>query len=243
MDDLLNQRGGAAPAARNRAAIAGQDAGLRRHMLAVFQTMGVGLLLSGAVAWSVAATPALYQPIFGTPLKWVAMFAPLAFVMFLSFRMDRMTLGGARLAFYSFAAVMGVSLASVFLAFTTASIAQTFFVAAIAFLGTALWGYTTKRDLSRFGTFLVIGLIGVVAASLVNVFLASGPLQLVISIVGVLVFAGLTAWDMQRAREEYHAYRGTEQIAKLAVMSALSLYLNFVNMFQLLLGLFGEKEG
>ncbi|MBY8828786.1 Bax inhibitor-1/YccA family protein [Hephaestia sp. CMS5P-6] len=211
-------------------------------MVGVYRTMAIGLIVTAAVAAAIAASPVATALIFGTPLKWVAMFAPLAFVFFLSFRIDRMTLGAARAAFYGFAAVMGVSLASIFLVFTGASIAQMFLVAAIMFAGVSLWGYTTKRDLSRWSSFLMMGLIGVVAASLVNLLLASSALQTAISLVGVAVFTGLAAWDTQRAKSEYLAYGGTERAEKLALMSALGLYLNLVNLFQLLLNLGGQRQ-
>jgi FtsH-binding integral membrane protein len=227
--------------ARRGAAVA-FDAGLRRHMLGIYTNMGLGLIVTGLVAMLIASTPALYQPIFGTPLKWVAMLAPLAFVFLLSFRIERMTAASARTAFFAFAAVMGVSLASIFLVFTGASIARTFFIAASMFLGVSLWGYTTKRDLTRWSSFLFMGLIGVVIASLVNLFLASSALQLVVSLAGVLVFTGLTAWDTQRAKSDYLAYARTPHADKLAIMGALSLYLNFVNLFQLLLTFFGQRE-
>ncbi len=218
------------------------DEGLRRHMLGIYRNMGLALMVSAAVAWLVASTPALYQPIFGTPLKWVAMLAPLGFVLFFSFRFERMTLAGARGALFAFAALMGVSLASILLVFTGASVASTLLVAAVTFLAMSLWGYTTKADLTRFTNFLFMGLIGVVLASLVNLVLQSGTLQLVVSIVGVLVFTGLTAWDTQRAKADYLAHGASERAEKLAVMSALSLYLNFVNLFQLLLTFFGQHE-
>jgi FtsH-binding integral membrane protein len=218
------------------------DAGLRRHMLGIYNNMALGLVVTGVVAFGIASTPALYQPIFGTPLKWAAMFAPLAFVMFLSFRMERMSLASARTAFFAFAAVMGVSMAAVFLSFTGASIARTFFIAASMFMGMSLWGYTTKRDLSGWSSFLFMGLIGVVAASVVNLFLGSTTLQLVVSFAGIIVFVGLTAWDTQRAKSDYFAFAGTPHAEKLGIMGALSLYLNFVNLFQLLLTFFGQRE-
>ncbi|QAY76559.1 Bax inhibitor-1/YccA family protein [Sphingosinicella sp. BN140058] len=218
------------------------DAGLRRHMLSIYNNMGIGLVITGLVAFGVASSPALTAAIFGTPLKWVAMFAPLAFVFFLSFRMERMSVGSARMAFFAFAAVMGVSLASIFLVFTGASIARTFFIAAAMFLSVSLWGYTTRRDLTKWSTFLFMGLIGVVIASLVNVFIGSTALQMAVSIAGVLVFTGLTAWDTQQAKSMYVAYAGTSHAEKLGVMGALSLYLNFVNLFQLLLTFFGQRE-
>jgi FtsH-binding integral membrane protein len=230
------------PAHAQGTATLGYDAGLRRHMLAIYNNMALGLVVTGFVAFGIASTPALYQPIFGTPLKWAAMFAPLAFVMFLSFQMERMSVASARSAFFAFAAVMGVSIAAVFLSFTGASIARTFFIAASMFLGMSLWGYTTKRDLTGWSSFLFMGLIGVVVASIVNLFLGSTTLQLVVSFAGIIVFVGLTAWDTQRAKSDYLAFAGTAHAEKLGIMGALSLYLNFVNLFQLLLTFFGQRE-
>jgi uncharacterized protein len=218
------------------------DQGLRRHMLGIYNHMGLGLAITGLVALVVAVTPEINQPIFGTPLKWLAIFAPLGFVLFLSFRIERMTTAAARTAFYAFSAVMGISLASIFLVYTGTSIARTFFIAASMFLGMSLWGYTTKRDLTRWTVFLFMGLIGVVSASIVNLFLGSSTLQLVVSLVGVLVFTGLTAWDTQRAKADYIAFALTPHADKLAVMGALSLYLNLVNLFQLLLAFFGQRQ-
>jgi FtsH-binding integral membrane protein len=218
------------------------DAGLGRHMLGIYNNMALGLVITGLTAFGIASSPALYEPIFGTPLKWVAMFAPLAFVFFFSFRMERMTAASARSAFFAFSAVMGVSMAAIFLAYTETSIARTFFIAASMFLGVSLWGYTTKKDLTGWTTFLFMGLIGVVVASIVNVFLGSTTLQLVVSFAGIIVFTGLTAWDTQRAKSDYLAFAGTEHAEKLGIMGALSLYLNFVNLFQLLLTFFGQRE-
>lgn len=216
--------------------------GLRQYMLGIYRTMALGLGVTGLVALLVSSTPALYGPIFGTPLKWVVMLAPLAFVFFFTFRIERMTTATARATFFAFAAVMGVSMASIFLVFTDLSIATAFFAAAALFLGLSLWGYTTKTDLSRFSTFLMIGLFAVVGVSLVNLFIGSSLLQTAISVVGVLVFTGLTAWDTQRLKSEYLAYAGTQNTEKLAVMGALSLYLNLINLFQLLLQLIGQRE-
>lgn len=218
------------------------DAGLRRHMLGIYNAMGLGLIVTGLTAFAVASIPALAGAIFGTPLKWLAIFAPLAFVLLLSFRLERMSAASLRTAFVAFSTVMGVSLASIFLVFTGTSIARTFFIAATMFLAISLWGYTTKQDLSKWTTFLMMGLIGVVIASIVNVFLGSTALQLVVSVVGVFVFTALTAWDVQRAKSDYLAYAGTEHAEKLAVWSALSLYLNLVNIFQLMLTFFGQRE-
>ena len=218
------------------------DEGLRRHMLRVYNYMGLGLVLTGAVVFLVASTPAIYQPIFGTPLKWVVMLAPLAFVFFFSFRIHAISAGTAQMLFWAFCALMGLSLASVFLVFTGTSIARTFFITAAMFGATSLYGYTTKRDLSQFGSFLFMGLIGIVIASVVNLFIGSSALQFAISIIGVLVFTGLTAYDTQNIKEQYAKSFGQEANGKLAVWGALSLYLNFINLFQLLLSLTGQRE-
>ena len=218
------------------------DEGLRQHMVRVYNYMGLGLVLTGLVAYVVGTTPVLYVPIFSTPLKWVVMLAPLAFVLFFSFRMQTISAAGAQGMFWAFCAVMGLSMASIFLVFTGTSIARTFFIAAAMFGATSLYGYTTKRDLSQFGSFLIMGLIGVVIASLVNIFLASSTLQFVVSIVGILVFVGLTAWDTQSIKEQYAENFDAESQQKLAVFGALSLYLNFINIFQLLLNFTGQRE-
>jgi FtsH-binding integral membrane protein len=218
------------------------DEGLRQHMLRVYNYMGLGLVITGIVAFVVSQTPALYVPIFSTPLKWVVMLAPLAFVFFFSFRIHAMSAATAQMAFWAFAAVMGLSLSSVFLVFTGTSIARTFFITATMFGAMSLYGYTTKRDLSKFGSFLMMGLIGVVIASIVNIFLGSSALQFAISVIGVVVFVGLTAWDTQNIKEQYAENVDQESQQKLAVFGALSLYLNFVNLFQLLLSLTGQRE-
>ena len=218
------------------------DEGLRQHMLRVYNFMGLGLVLTGLVAYLVASTPAIYQPIFGTPLKWVVMLAPLGFMMFLSFRIHAISAATAQLMFWAFCSLMGLSLASVFLVFTGTSIARTFFITAAMFGATSLYGYTTKRDLAQFGSFLVMGLIGVVIASLVNLFVGSTALQFAISVIGVLVFTGLTAYDTQSIKEQFAESAGSEANSKLAVWGALSLYLNFINIFQLLLTFTGQRE-
>src|SRR5690606_18181371 len=239
---LMNMPNYGWQAAGTRVDGAAFDEGLRRHMLRVYNYIGLGLVVTGIVAFIVGTTPALYVPIFSTPLKWVAILAPLAFVMFFSFRIQSMTAAGAQGLYWAFCAVMGVSLASIFLVFTGTSIARTFFIAASMFGAMSLYGYTTKRDLSKFGSFLIMGLIGVVIASVVNLFLASSALQFAVSVIGILVFIGLTAWDTQRIKEEYAENAGAEANQKLAVMGAFSLYLNFVNIFQLLLNFTGERE-
>jgi hypothetical protein len=231
--------------AQARVAVGATDEGLRSFMLGVYNYMGLGLAITGAVALLVASTPALYVPIFTTPLKWVVMLAPLGFVMFLGARMHAMSVSAAQLTFWLFAGVMGLSMASIFLVFTGESIARVFFITAATFGAVSLYGYTTKTDLSRFGAFLFMGLIGIVIASLVNIFVGSSALQFAVSVIGVLVFTGLTAWDTQRLKEEYIGslqYAGGDLAAKGAIMGALSLYLNFINLFQMLLQLTGQRE-
>ncbi|UCI05760.1 Bax inhibitor-1/YccA family protein [Mesorhizobium sp. B1-1-8] len=218
------------------------DEGLRKHMLRVYNYMGLGLVVTGLVAFAVASTPALYVPIFSSPLKWVVMLAPLAFVLLFSFKMQTMSAASAQAMFWAFCAVMGLSLASVFLVFTGTSIARTFFIAATMFGATSLYGYTTRRDLTQFSSFLIMGLIGVVIASLVNLFLGSTALQFAISVIGIAVFIGLTAWDTQTIKEQYAENFDAESQQKLAVFGAFSLYLNFINIFQLLLNFTGERE-
>ena len=218
------------------------DEGLRAHMLRVYNYMALGLVITGLVAFTVASVPALYVPIFSTPLKWVVMLAPLAFVFLFSFRIQTMSAAGAQMMFWAFCAVMGLSMASVFLVFTGASIARTFFIAASMFGAMSLYGYTTRTDLTRFSSFLIMGLIGVVIASLVNIFLGSSALQFAISVIGIVVFLGLTAWDTQTIKEQYAENFDGESRQKLAVWGAFSLYLNFINIFQLLLNFTGERE-
>ena len=237
--DTRGRSAGFAPAGTQAIAY---DQGLRAHMLRIYNYMGLGLVLTGLVAVMVASVPALYVPIFGTPLKWLVMLAPLGFVMFLSFRIEAISGATAQTLFWAFCAVMGLSLASVFLVFTGPSIARAFFGAAAMFGAMSLYGYTTNRDLSQFGSFLIMGLIGVIIASIINIFLGSSALQFAISIIGILVFVGLTAWDTQSIKLQYAEHHDDETRQKLAVMGALSLYLNFVNIFQLLLSLTGQRE-
>jgi FtsH-binding integral membrane protein len=218
------------------------DVGLRQYMLRVYNYMASALALTGIVAFLVASSPAATQLIFGTPLKWVVMLAPLGFVFFFSFKIHSMKASTAQALFWVFAALMGASLASVFLVFTGASVARTFFITAAAFGGLSLYGYTTKRDLSAFGTFLVMGLIGLIIASIVNIFLASSMLQFVISAAGVLIFAGLTAWDTQKIKETYYELDGGDVAVKKSVMGALTLYLDFINLFMFLLQFLGVRR-
>lgn len=218
------------------------DAGLRSHMLSVYNYMGLALVLTGLTAFVTASSPALLQVIFGSPLKWVVMLAPLGFVFFLGAKIRTMSVSAAQITFWAFAVVMGLSMASIFLVFTGASIARVFFITAATFGAMSLYGYTTKRDLSKLGSFLFMGLIGIVIAMLVNIFIGSTALQFAISVIGVLVFTGLTAYDSQRIKEEYYSLSGAELVTKAAIMGALSLYLNFINLFMMLLQLFGNRN-
>ncbi len=226
------------------------DEGLRSYMLGVYNYMAAGVALTGIAAyltWSLAVSGTGLTPfgeaLYNSPLKWVVMLAPLGFVLFLSFRAEQMSVGTAQIAFWAFAAVMGVSLSSIFLVFTGQSITQIFFVTAATFGALSLWGYTTKRDISGWGSFLFMGLIGIILASVVNIFLQSSGLQWAVSVIGVLVFAGLTAYDTQRIKDGYFTVAGNaELVAKSAIMGALALYLDFINMFMMLLNLFGNRE-
>lgn len=221
------------------------DAGLQAHMRGVYNTMGLGLVVTGLVAYLTANFPPLTQLLFGTPLYWVAAFAPLAFILFgfTPARIARLPASQIRTMFYVFSALMGLSLASIFLAFTASSIARVFFVTAGAFAATSLYGYTTKRDLAGMASFLFMGLIGIVLASIVNIFIGSSGLQFLVSVAGVIIFTGLTAWETQRLKETYAYNRGMEEAnSKLAVMGALNLYLNFINLFQSLLHLMGNQR-
>ena len=219
------------------------DAGLRRYMLSVYNYMFSGILLTGIVAMGFAASGMAAQ-VFGGPgiLKWIITFAPLAFVFGMSFGGARMSSGALQAMFWGFAVAMGLSLSTIFLAYTGTSIAQSFFATAAAFGGLSLYGYTTKRDLSAFGTFLIMGVVGIVVASLLNLFFQSSVLELVISVVGVLVFAGLTAYDTQRTKSMYAEVAGTGAEQHVVIMSALNLYLDFINMFLFILRLFGNRN-
>jgi FtsH-binding integral membrane protein len=218
------------------------DEGLRSYMLQVYNYMGLGLAITGVVAFLVAATPALYEPIFTTPLKWVVMLAPLGFVFFLSAKIRTMSAGAAQMTFWAFAAVMGLSMASIFLVFTGASIARVFFITAAMFGSMSIYGYVTKRDLSAWGSFLFMGLIGIIIAMVVNIFLQSAAVQFAVSVIGVLVFTGLTAYDTQRIKSMYYELDAADVATRKAIMGALSLYLNFINMFVMLLQLFGATR-
>ncbi|SHM02302.1 hypothetical protein SAMN05443432_104160 [Roseovarius litoreus] len=221
------------------------DAGLRAHMNKVYGTMSVGMLLTFAAAWAVGTNAALFETLFTGITRWIVMFAPLIMVFAFSAMINKLSAAAAQLFFYTFAAVMGVSISYIFVVFTDYSIAQVFLITAIAFAGLSLWGYTTKKDISGWGSFLIMGVIGLIVASIVNIFLGSPAIMFAISAIGVLIFAGLTAYDTQDIKNEYlaHAHHGdSEWMGKSAIMGALRLYLDFINMFIMLLSLFGQRE-
>jgi len=227
---------------------AARDAGLRSYMLSVYNYMASGVLLTGIIALLFANSSLInfiVDPATGraTAFFWIALFAPLGLVMWLSYGINRMSASTAQMVFWAYAALVGVQFSSLFLVYTGASIAQAFFATAGAFLGLSLYGYTTKRDLSGMGTFLIMGVVGLFVAMLINLFLRSTAMNLAISAIGVLIFAGLTAYDTQKIKSIYFSVAGQgEAVAKTAVMGALNLYIDFINMFLFLLRLFGNRR-
>jgi len=219
----------------------GTDTGLRRHMLSIYNYMASGVLLSGVVALLFAQSGYAAQ-VMQTPLQWLIVLAPLGFVLAMSFGANKMQTTTLQALFWGFSVVMGLSLSTIFLVYTGASIATTFFSTAAAFAGLSLVGYTTKKDLSAMGSFLIMGLIGIIVASLINLFLHSSGLAMAISILGVLIFAGLTAYDTQKLKEQYAYVRGTDFAGKAVVLGALNLYLDFINMFLYLLRFMGDRR-
>lgn len=218
------------------------DQGLRAYMLNVYNYMASALLLTGMVAYATSKSETLMQTLFGTPLMWVVMLAPLGLVFFLSARIHKMSATAAQTTFWIYAGLVGLSLATIFLAFTGASIARTFFVTAAAFGSLSLYGYTTKKDLSAFGKFLFMGLVGLIIAVVVNLFLQSTMMQLVISGAGVLIFAGLTAYDTQQIKEMYYEGDSALVAKRKSIIGALRLYLDFLNLFLFLLQFMGNRE-
>jgi len=241
-DRNATARWGSAGVARS----AEYDQGLRAYMLGIYNHMTIALAISALVAvgiFMLGRTNPLVQAIYQTPLRWVVMLAPLAFVFVLSWRFERMSYSSLLGTFWAFAAVMGLSLGWIGLVFKVGSIVNALLVTTIAFGGLSLYGYTTKRSLSGMGSFLIMGLIGLVVASILNIFLQSGVLGFAISLVGLLIFAGLTAWDTQRLKQDYDYLAGDrELLQKSSLMGALSLYMNFINMFQFILALTGSRE-
>lgn len=218
------------------------DAGLRAYMAKIYNYMSVALGISGAIAFLVSSSPAAMQALFGTPLVWVVMLAPLGFVIFMSAKMNSISAATAKTYLWIYAALFGVSLSTIFIMYTGASIARVFFISASMFGAMSLYGYTTKRDLTGFGSFLMMGLIGIIIASLVNLFLKSSGLEFAISALGVLIFTGLTAYDTQRLKHAYYHSSDPEVISKIAVMGALNLYMDFINLFLMMLRFFGDRR-
>jgi FtsH-binding integral membrane protein len=237
------------------------DEGLRAYMLKVYNLMAVGLAITGIAAYGISALAtttdaaaavarlpngilltSLGAAIYGSPLRWVVMLAPLAVVFFLSFRVHKMSVGAAQATFWGYAALMGLSLSSIFLVYTSQSIVQTFFITAASFGALSLYGYTTKRSLSGMGSFLIMGLFGLIIASIVNIFLASSALGFAISAIGVLIFAGLTAYDTQKIKEMYFDGDDVAVAGRKAIMGALTLYLDFINLFTFLLQFLGNRN-
>ena len=227
------------------------DAGLRQYMLGVYNYMAGGVALTGLVAYLVANVP-FFLELFYTPnaegflrpniLGMIAMFAPLAFILF-GFRMDRITVAQAQTRFWLFAGIMGLSMANIFLAYTGISVARVFLITAISFGALSMYGYTTKKDMTALGSFLIMGVVGLIVASIVNIFMASSALHFAISVIGVLLFAGLTAYDTQMIRRSYYAVAGNAEMAgKMAIQGALALYLDFINLFQFLLQFLGNRD-
>ena len=226
-------------------AAASIDAGLRNHMSKVYGLMAVAMVITGMVAYAVGTSPTMLAAIFNTPMKWVVMFAPLGVVFMFGAKLNSMRYQTAQLVFWIFAALVGLSISYIFAVYTGMSIAQTFFTTAIAFASLSLYGYTTKRNLSGLGSFLIMGLIGLLVASVLNIFIQSGAMHFAISVIGVLIFAGLTAYDTQNIKNTYlqlRTARGEETAAKAGIMGALSLYLNFLNMFMFLLSFMGNRD-
>jgi FtsH-binding integral membrane protein len=225
-----------------RAADQAIDEGLRSYMLGVYNYMAIGVALTGLLAWFVSSQPALMEAIWTTPLKWVVILAPLPVGIYAQVRIHKISAGTAQALFWTYAALIGLSFSVLFAIFTDASIARVFFITAAAFGALSLYGYTTKRNLSAFGSFLFIGMVGVALAIVVNWFLQSAALHFAISAIGVLVFAGLTAYDTQVIKEMYYAQDDAETAKKKSVLGALWLYISFVAMFQFLLSLIGDRE-
>ncbi|MVA96461.1 BAX inhibitor (BI)-1/YccA family protein [Nitratireductor sp. CAU 1489] len=225
------------------------DEGLRAYMLKVYNLMALGLAITGLAAWGTfnfavvdGQLTAFGQLVYASAFRWVVILAPLAMVFFLSFRINKMSVSAAQTTFWVYAGLVGMSLSTIFLVYTGTSIVRTFFITATAFGGLSLYGYTTKRDLSAMGSFLVMGLFGLIIAMIVNIFLGSSALQFAISVIGVLIFAGLTAYDTQQIKEMYYEGDGAEVAGRKSIMGALRLYLDFINLFMFLLHFLGNRE-
>lgn len=229
--------------ARSDGQAAEYDEGLRSYMSRVYNYMALGVALTGLVSYFVSQSPALLNAIYGTPLQWLVMLGPLGLVFFLSARINKMSAATAQILFWVYAASVGLMISYIFLLYTGASIARVFLITTIMFGSLSLYGYTTKRSLSAMGSFMFMGLIGLIVAMVVNIFLQSEAIHFAISVLGVLIFAGLTAWDTQKIKETYYMVAGDgESMAKASIMGALALYLDFLNMFLFMLRLFGGRN-
>jgi uncharacterized protein len=218
------------------------DAALRAHMVRVYNHMTAGLVVTGIIAYLVSTSPAMLQMIFGTPLRYLVIFAPLAFVLVMSFGVQKLSLPALTATFYGFSVAMGLSLSTIFIVYTHGSIAQVFFISAATFLGMSLYGYTTKADLTSWGSFGIMAVFGIILAGLVNMFIHSAGMGFAISVIGVIAFTALTAYDTQKIKEQYSESWGAESNGKLALMGALNLYLDFINLFLMLLRLMGNRR-
>jgi len=242
MSDFIRSNKSAGSSFASAAAGVSYDAGLRAYMLKVYNFMAIALGISGAVAFGVSSSPAIMGAIFGTPLAWVAMLAPLGFVIFFGYKLNSLSGQQAKTYLWIYSALMGLSLSTIFIAYTNASIARVFFISAATFGSMSLYGYTTKKDLTGMGSFLFMGLIGLIVASIVNLFLKSSALDFALSAIGVLIFIGLTAYDTQKIKQSYYRSADSEMTSKLAVMGALNLYMDFINLFIMMLRFFGDRK-
>ncbi len=229
-------------AQRGAESLEGIDQGLRSYLSRVYMFMAFGLLLTGGVSYAVSNSPEMMQLIFGTPLQWLVIFAPLGLVFFMSYRINSLSFSTAQALFWVYSATVGLSLASIFLAYTGTSIARVFFITSSMFGVMSFYGYTTRRDLSGMGSFMFMGLIGIIIASIVNMFLQSSAMQFIISIIGVVVFTGLTAYDTQAIKLMYYEGDDEEVLGKKALMGALRLYLDFLNLFLYMLHFMGDRR-
>ncbi len=218
-----------------------RDAGLRSYMLSVYNYMASGVLLTGIISL-LFFNSGYAEQVMATPLKWLIILAPLAFVMVMSFGMNRLRTGTLQMLFWAFAVAMGLSMSTIFMVYTGVSIAQTFFAVSAGFAGLSLYGYTTKKDLSGWGTFLIMGVVGLLVAMVINLFLQSSAMMMAISAIGVLLFAGLTVYDTQKIKNMYDQVAGTDMMGKVVIMGALNLYLDFINMFTFLLSFMGDRR-
>ncbi len=219
------------------------DSALRDYMVKVYNHMAMALGISGAVAFTVSNVPALMNLFFGTPLSWVVMLAPLGFVLFFSYKLNSISAATARSYLWIYSSLMGLSLSTLLVIYTGASVTRVFFITASVFGAMSLYGYTTKKDLTGIGSFLIMGLIGLVIASLVNIFLKSSALDFALSVIGTLIFIGLTAYDTQRIKQTYYQFAGNaEMTSKMAILGALNLYMDFINLFIMLLRFMGERR-